>query len=48
MEQTGVKASHIELVQSSKYTKNVKLMLWICARDKKRSNSSRIIIFSSR
>ena len=26
MEQTRVKAGHIELVQGSKYTKNVKLM----------------------
>ena len=36
MGQTRVKAGHIELVQGSKYTKNVKLMPWICARDKRR------------
>ena len=29
MEQTRVKADHIELLQGSKYTKNVKLMLYI-------------------
>ena len=36
MEQTRVKADHIELVQGSKYPKNVKLMLWIymCTRQK--------------
>ena len=37
MEQTRVKAGRIELVQGSKYTKNVKLMLWICARDRRAS-----------
>ena len=31
MEQTRVKAGHIDLVQGSKYTKNMKLMLWICS-----------------
>ena len=41
MEQTRVKAGHIELVQGSKFTKNVKLMLWICARNKRRSNISK-------
>ena len=35
MGQTRVKAGHIELVQGSKYTKNVKQMRWICARDKR-------------
>ena len=43
MGQTRVKADHIELVQGSKYTKNVKRMLWICARDKRRSNRSKSI-----
>ena len=45
MEQTRVKAGHIELVQGSKYTKHVKLMLLICARDKRRSNISKRIFF---
>ena len=45
MEQTRVKAGHIELVLGSKYTKNVKLMLWICARDKRRLNISKSIFF---
>ena len=45
MEQTRVKAGYIELVQGSKYTKIVKLMLWICARDKRRSNLSKRIFF---
>ena len=45
MEQTRVKAGHIELVQGSKYTKRVKLMLLICARDKRRSNISKRIFF---
>ena len=43
MGQTRVKAGHIELVQGSKYTKNVKRMRWICARDKRRSNRSKSI-----
>ena len=43
--QTRVKAGHIELVQGSKYTKNVKRMLWICARDKRRSNRSKSVFF---
>ena len=46
MKQTRVKAGHIELVQGSKYTKQVKLMLLICARDKRRSNISKRIFFS--
>ena len=46
MEQTRVKAGHIELVQGSKYTKHVKLMLLICARDKRRSNISKRIFLS--
>ena len=46
MEQTRVKAGHIELVQGLKYTKNVKPILWICARDKRRLNISKSI-FSS-
>ena len=45
MEQTRVKAGHIELVQGSKYTKHVKLMLLICARDKRRSNIPKRIFF---
>ena len=45
MEQTRVKAGHIELVQGSKYTKNVKPMLWICARDKRRSNILKRVFF---
>ena len=48
MEQTRVKASHIELLQGSKHTKNVKLMLWICAQDKRRSNISKSIFFPLR
>ena len=47
MGQTRVKAGHIELVQGSKYTKNVKQMVWIGARDKKRSNRSKSIFFPS-
>ena len=43
MGQTRVKAGHIELVQGSKYTKNVKRMRWICARDKRRSNRTKSI-----
>ena len=43
MEQTRVKAGHVELVQGSKYIKNVKRMRWICARDKRRSNRSKSI-----
>ncbi|XP_068741645.1 uncharacterized protein [Montipora capricornis] len=45
MEQTRVTAGHIELVQGSKYTTNVKLMLWMCARDKRRSNMLKSIFF---
>ena len=45
MGQTRVKAGHIELVQGSKYTKKVKRMRWICARDKRRSNRSKSIFF---
>ena len=40
MKQTREEAGHIELVQGSKYTKHVKLMLLICARDKRLSNIS--------
>ena len=43
MGQTRVKAGHIELVQGSIYTKNVKRMRWICALDKRRSNRSKSI-----
>ena len=46
MEQTRVKAGHIELVQGSKIYQNVKLMLWIYARNKRRSNLFKSI-FSS-
>ena len=45
MEQTRVKAGHIELVRGSKYTKHMKLMLLICARDKRWSNISKRIFF---